>query len=224
MTKSKAPIPNPKALPVARAPDQTTEQALARAALNPSINSAAVMGAYQGNLMGDNLDMGELVTGLRECCARVNGGDLSDLEAMLVAQATTLQTMFGSLARRAANQEHLRQYETFMGLALKAQAQSRATISALVDLKHPRQATFVKQANIAHGPQQVNNGTTTPGGIAHAGEAQHLPNELLEDQSHGSAYLDTRATTAPAGGHPTMATLEPVHRPKKPRRKSSGGA
>ena len=40
---------------------------------------------------------------------------------------------------------------------MKAQAQSRATISALVDLKYPRQATFVKQANIAHGPQQVNN-------------------------------------------------------------------
>ena len=64
MTKPKATTPNPKALPVAKDPSQTTEQALARAALNPSINSAAVMGAYQGNLMGDNLDMGELVTGL----------------------------------------------------------------------------------------------------------------------------------------------------------------
>lgn len=221
MSKTKT---NPKALPVAREPSQTKEQALSRAAVNPSINSAAVMGAYQGNLMGNDLDMGELVTGLRECCERVKGGDLSDLEAMLVTQATTLQTVFASLARRAANQEHLRQYETFMGLALKAQAQSRATISALVDLKFPRQATFVKQANIAHGPQQVNNGTTTPGGIAHAEEKLRQSNELLEDQSHGSAYLDTRATTAPAGGHPTMATLVPIHRTKKPRRKSSGGA
>lgn len=224
MTKSKATTPNHKALPVAKDPSQTTEQALARAAVNPSINSAAVMGAYQGNLMGNTLDMGELVNCLRESCESVKSGDLSDLEAMLVTQATTLQTVFSSLARRAANQEHLRQYETFMGLALKAQAQSRATISALVDLKFPRQATFVKQANIAHGPQQINNGTTTPGGIAHAGEKLRQSNELLEDQSHGSAYLDTRATTAPAGGHPTMATLAPIHRTKKPRRKSSGGA
>lgn len=215
MSKTKT---NPKALPVAKDPSQTTEQALARAAVNSPITGAAVMGAYQGNLMGDNLDMGELVDCLRESCESVKGGDLSDLEAMLVTQATTLQTVFASLARRAAKQEHLRQYETFMGLALKAQAQSRATISALVDLKFPRQATFVKQANIAHGPQQVNNGTTTPGGIAHAGETPCQPNELLEDQSHGSAYLDTRATTAPAGGHPTVATLEPVHRAKKPRR------
>ncbi len=215
MSKTKT---NPKALPVAKEPSQTTEQALSRAAVNPPITGAAVMGAYQGNLMGNNLDMGELVDCLRESCERVNGGDLSDLEAMLVTQATTLQTVFASLARRAAAQEHLRQYETFMGLALKAQAQSRATISALVDLKFPRQATFVKQANIAHGPQQVNNGTTTPGGIAHAGETLRQSNELLEDQSHGSAYLDTRATTAPARGHPTVAALEPVHRTKKPRR------
>jgi len=215
MSKTKT---NPKALPVAKEPSQTTEQALSRAAVNPPITGAAVMGAYQGNLMGNNLDMGELVDCLRESCERVNGGDLSDLEAMLVTQATTLQTVFASLARRAAAQEHLRQYETFMGLALKAQAQSRATISALVDLKFPRQATFVKQANIAHGPQQVNNGTTTPGGIAHAGETLRQSNELLEDQSHGSAYLDTRATTAPAGGNPTVAALEPVHRTKKPRR------
>lgn len=224
MSKTKT---DPKALPVAKDPSQTTEQALSRAAVNPSINSAAVMGAYQGNLMGNNLDMGELVDCLRESCERVNGGDLSDLEAMLVTQATTLQTLFGSLARRAANQEHLRQYETFMGLALKAQAQSRATISALVDLKFPRQATFVKQANIAHGPQQVNNATKTDQyaqARAHAGNSQSKPNELLEDQCHGSAYLDTRATTAPAGSHPAVATLGPIHRAKKPRRESSGGA
>ena len=68
---------------------------------------------------------------------------------MLVSQATALQTMFTSLARRAANQQRLKQFETFMTLALKAQAQSRATESALVDLKYPRQATFVRQANIA---------------------------------------------------------------------------
>ena len=42
MTKPKATTPNPKALPVAKDPSQTTEQALARAAVNPSINSAAV--------------------------------------------------------------------------------------------------------------------------------------------------------------------------------------
>ena len=109
MTKSKATTPNPKALPVAKDPSQTTEQALARAAVKTHKNSAAVMGAYQGNMMGNTLDMGELVNCLRESCESVKSGDLSDLEAMLVTQATTLQTVFASLARRAAAQEHLRQ-------------------------------------------------------------------------------------------------------------------
>jgi len=102
-----------------------------------------------------------------------------------------------------------------MGMALKAQAQSRATISALVDLKYPRQATFVKQANIANGPQQVNNAT-------HAGEIQPPQNKLLEDASH--ERMDTGTTTAAARGHPTLETVEPIHRPQKPRRQGQSGA
>jgi len=102
-----------------------------------------------------------------------------------------------------------------MGMALKAQAQSRATISALVDLKYPRQATFVKQANIANGPQQVNNGSREK-------EIQPPQNKLLEDTSH--ERLDTGTTTAATRGHPTLETVESVHRPKKPRRQGQSGA
>ena len=76
---------------------------------------------------------------------------------MLVSQANALQTIFTSLARRASSQESLPLFQAYMGLALKAQSQSRSTISALVDLKNPKQATFVGQANMTTGPQQVNN-------------------------------------------------------------------
>ncbi len=89
---------------------------------------------------------------------RIKGGDLTSLEAMLVGQATALQSIFVSHARRSQQQTHQASLEAFLGLALKAQAQSRATILAVVDLKYPKQATIVEQANIAHGPQQVNNG------------------------------------------------------------------
>ena len=106
---------DPKVLVVAKEPSQTTEQALSRAALNSPITGAAVVTSYQGNLIGNNLDLGELISGLRRSCERVNGGNLSELEDMLVSQATALQTMFASLARRAAGQEQLRQYEAFMG-------------------------------------------------------------------------------------------------------------
>src|SRR5262249_46188418 len=40
---------------------------------------------------------------------------------------------------------------------LKAQAQCRAALETLVDMKNPAPFAYVRQANIAHGPQQVNN-------------------------------------------------------------------
>ena len=98
---------------------------------------------------------------------------------------------------------------------MKAQAQSRATITALVDLKYPRQATFVKQANIAHGPQQVNNetsGSSPTSTGAHAGKTEAEQNELLEDASHERTHLDTGATPAATGGDPAVEALAEVNR------------
>ena len=68
-----------------------------------------------------------------------------------------------SLARRAVNQEYLKQYETYLRLALKAQNQSRMTLETLATLKNPP-VVFAKQANInqGNGNQQVNNGTPAP--------------------------------------------------------------
>ena len=224
MTLPKKPARDAKALSLTCKPEETRAQALSRAALLASINGASVIETYQGNLMGKEVDLSELAAGLNNTFKRVKDGDLSSLEAMLVAQATALQTMFASLARRAATQEHLRQYETFMGLALKAQAQSRATITALVDLKYPRQATFVKQANIAHGPQQVNNGATAgddPGCSArartHGRQTQPQQNELLEEAQHGSTHLDTGATAKATRSHRAVEAVGAVHRAKKRR-------
>lgn len=210
-------------------PDETEAQTMARAALRPSVNAASVIQAYQGNLMGNDVDLQAMVEGLQATVKDVQGGELGRLEAMLISQATALQTMFTSLARRASHQEQLKHYGVFMGLALKAQAQSRATISALVDLKYPRQATFVKQANIAHGPQQVNNGAgpnggfQTPGARAHAHAEETKPEhpELLEP--HHGKRLDTGTTSATSRADPNMETLGEVHRPKDTRRKSQGG-
>lgn len=216
MTKAKDKAAgNPKVLQVARTKDQTEAQAVAWMAVNPETNAAVVIDAYQSNIAGDDVNLMALIDALRKSTDQSRAGDLSHLEAMLIGQATALQTIFTSLARRAHHQTLQAHFEAFLGLALKAQAQSRATISALVDLKFPRQATFVKQANIANGPQLVNNAT-------HAGEIQRRPNELLEDASH--ERLDTGTTTTAARGHPTLETVETVHRPQKPRRKSQSGA
>ena len=204
-----------KVLEVAKMPDQTEAQAVAWVAVNPETNAAFVIDAFQSNTVGNDVSFMALIEALRKSTDQSKGGDLSHLEAMLISQATALQAIFTSFARRATNQQYQQHLESFMGMALKAQAQSRATISALVDLKYPRQATFVKQANIANGPQQVNNGSREK-------EIQPPQNKLLEDTSH--ERLDTGTTTAAARGHPTLEAVESVHRPKKPRRQGQSGA
>lgn len=206
---------NPKALTVIRTPDQTPEQAVAAVALNPAVNAATVVDTYQKNIMGDDLDTDALVATLRASMDRSAAGDTSGLEAMLIGQATALQTIFVSLAKRAHHQQYQQHLEAFLGLALKAQSQSRATIQAVIDLKYPRQATFVKQANIAHGPQQVNNGQHTGGDHVRALENQSEQNELLEGVTYGGAQVDTRTAAAAARGDPTVEALAASHRPNK---------
>ena len=191
----------------------TTPEGRAELSLLPSVNGAIVIDAYQVNVLGKDSDINTLIDGLRNTFKAVEGGDLHTIEAMLISQATALQSMFTSLAKRAAHQEQLRHYEAFLGLALKAQAQSRATLSALVDLKFPRQATFVKQANIANGPQQVINGANT-----HAKETKTQQTELLEDQRHGSTQMDTRTAPATVRSNPAMEAVGAVHGTAKCRR------
>lgn len=101
---------------------QTEGQVFAEAALKSSHNAAYVMEAYQSNTVGDGVDINGLIDGLQKSTTSVNGGDLSSLEAMLVGQATALQTIFTSLARRASHQQYQKHYESFLSLALKAQA------------------------------------------------------------------------------------------------------
>ena len=197
----------------------------ARMALKPSLNGAVVIQTYQGNIMGKEADLNVLIDQLRDTFTEVKGGDLHTLEAMLISQATALQTIFTSLARRAQDQQYQKNLESFLGLALKAQAQSRATISALVDLKYPKQATFVKQANIANGPQQVNNGAAAGADSAqyaqahtHAGKSAPEQNKLLEANHEQSGNrLDTRAPQKAKRSHQAVETVEAVHRAKKPR-------
>jgi hypothetical protein len=94
----------------------------------------------------------------------ISGGDLSALEGMLLSQATALQAMFFDLALRAKNQDRFEGIQTLTNLALKAAAGSRQAIVALGELRMPKQVMFAHQANIAAGPQQVNNGAGAPPG------------------------------------------------------------
>lgn len=157
------------------------------------------------------LDLSESISVMNEKIAKVKAGDMSEVEATLIAQAVTLDTVFNELARRAALNmgEHLTATETYLRLAFKAQAQCRATLETLAEVKNPRQATFVHQQNIA-GQQQVNNGgaTSTRTG-AHGKPSNRSNNELLEAQ-HGER-MDTGATGKAGRADSHLEAVGAVH-------------
>ena len=162
------------------------------------------------------LSLTDMVASLRTHGEAVNRGDLQAAERMLNAQAVALNAIFGELARRAALNmgTHLAATESYMRLALKAQSQSRATVETLAAIKNPP-VVFARQANIAHGPQQVNNGhrlNTTPAS-AHPGESAFAPTELLEDRTHGCTQLDTRAAPAASPAHSQLVPVGALDRP-----------
>jgi hypothetical protein len=103
--------------------------------------------------------------------------------------------------------EHLGAIETYMRLALKAQSQCRATLETLAAIKNPPSVAFVRQANIAHGAQQVNN--EPPSEACRARKSENRPNKLLE-QTDGER-LDARAPKAAIDADSSMATVEAIN-------------
>lgn len=182
----------------------------AKIPLLASIMSAALIEPFSKPIVSE-LDFWSLVEELDNNIKEVENGDLSSMEAMLIAQAQALQTVFVSLGLKASSQTQLKHYTEFMTLALKAQSQSRATIQALIELKYPKQIAFVKQANIAHGHQQVNNGTAAQNSVmldeqARAEKIENKQNELLE-VNYGSQKMDIRATQTTVSKDKTVATV-----------------
>ena len=170
-------------------------------AVSANMLNAALAEPFFKDIVSD-VTLMHIVNGAKQQIAEVQAGDMTSIEAMLVAQANTLQTMFVSLGRKASTQSGLVQYTAMFNLALKAQAQSRATIQALIELKYPKQATFVKQANISNGNQQVNNGQTnnetSTRAPAHAQAIEQAHNELLNDLNKSErnyATVDNARTT-----------------------------
>ncbi len=151
---------------------------------------------------------------LTDASERVNRGDLRDAEALLTAQAVTLNVVFTHLAHRA--QMNIGEYpeaaDRYMRLALKAQSQCRATVETVAVIKNPP-TVFAKQANIAQGSQQVNNLMLQPavGARARAGKLESEKTELLE--AHGKR-VDSATTGATGGVDSELAPVGTLHRPQ----------
>ena len=201
--------PEPDAKPSAPSPAEKAIKrfSYAREMLRPS--SLAGNAIDQLKLGGDQTDVIALTLALREQINLVSKeNDLSRAEEMLICQAHSLDALFFALTKRATMNmgEYLDAAEKYMRMALRAQSQCRATLETLALLKNPPNPTFIRQANVAHGPQQVNNGSPPPGATPRARETESRRSELLE-QSNGER-LDPGTAGAASEADPAMATLE----------------
>jgi len=81
---------------------------------------------------------------------------------------------------------------------------------------------FAKQANIANGPQQVNNGSfgDTTRVSAGAREFESGPNELLEQSN--VERMDTGAANGAVRSDTKLETVESFNRTDNSRRKAKG--
>lgn len=200
-----------KAFHLTATSDEGARRDVARVIVAPETAAARVMRASEGTKgLGEHLDVPELVSCLRAQAAAVHGGDMTQAEAALINQATALQSLFARLIERGMGSEYMDQFERYIRLGLRAQAQCRATLETLATIKNPP-IVYARQANIAHGPQQVNNGAT-----AHAAPSQIEQPELLE-ATHGER-LDPGAAQAPSRSNPAMATVEAIDRTTDRRR------
>jgi hypothetical protein len=180
-----------------------SDKLTARALSQPEVRAARTIQRFEGN----SLDINACADELRELVAEVQASGMKRPEAMLVAQAHTLDALFSSLALRShanSREGYLDPADRYMRLALKAQSQAVRTLEALGELKNPRPVTFVRQANVAHN-QQVNNGMPSQ-----AGNFENQQNKLS-----GETYEllpDSRASGYEGAVNPAVATLEAIDR------------
>ena len=193
MAKKSPPVNNPNALKLDErhltaglieglSSDMTPNHIIASMTTR-SVNSAFTVKKFAN--VEDSVEVSDYILELQKAGNEVVDGNLGRLERMLTCQAIALDTIFNRLALKAANSEYMKNYEGFMRLAFKAQAQARSTVEALAMLKHPQ--PYISQTNIGQvGHNQVNNAyaiTSSNTDILMPTVAENLdiaPNKLLD--------------------------------------------
>ena len=189
------------------------EQLLADLTTEGVFTNAVLLQSFSKNVIGD-IGLTETMLSLRAAIKEVGNGDLRSVEAILIGQAGALNAMFSELARCAGLNmgEHLGATETYMRLALKAQGQCRATLETLAAIKNPP-VVYARQANISHGPQQVNNGPAPACGESRAGAREDGAIESLPAPNADTAVMPTHGIFSDVAEIQTA--LEPAQRPRR---------
>lgn len=185
---------------------ETVDQATARELLDPSTRHALTMLPYIGCSLGNTFPMpnaSEFSEAIKANAEQAQQADLSIASRTLTAQALALDTIFGELSRRAAlNMNcHIEAAERYMRLALKAQANSRATIEALVKLHQPKEQ-IVKHVYVGEGGKAIvadsvhyRKGSETPDTGKPSNSTTHDPDPLLRILYEGAKESCCSATT-----------------------------
>ena len=129
----------------------------------------------------------EVYKRLNQQAYSVKAGDLSSVEAQLLAQMQTLNSIFQNYTAKALDLPLHRGGELYMRLALKAQIQATRTAEVLGNLKNAP-VILANQLNMAQN-QQVNNHSAA--NSESAKESTHARRKPYR--------LDTRAPQAPCG-------------------------
>lgn len=162
--KAKAKASDPAAptpLNVGVRPDETNRQAIARKLTGPFTRHGFVTGEACTRLVesfdsADKPGLTEYAWAIKERADKAATGDMEASSALLMAQALSLDGIFTEYARIALVNvsKHMDASERYMRLALKAQANSRATLEALAKLHQPREQT-VRHVHVNEGGQAV---------------------------------------------------------------------
>jgi len=180
---------------------------VAAIATGPETAAARVIQAAERTTsLDDHLDVQALAATLRDQAAIVRSGSLGQAESILINQAAALQSLFARLVERGMASDSVPGFEVNLRMALRAQAQCRATLETLAEIKNPT-VVYARQANVTTGPQQVNNGVATPP-APRARDLEPEPSKLLEETD--GQWLDTGATSARGRADPHLATVGAV--------------
>lgn len=218
--------PDPPILRVHLEPGETIEQRLAKQVIEGVVGNAFVslQFAQQSGVVSESV-LPEIVEATEAAVEATKRGGTAQADALLTSQAITLNAVFLELSRRAAKNmgEYPAAMERYLRLALKAQAQCRTTLESLAEIRNPMSVAFVRQANIAGGHQQINNGSEVAQPQQQSREQTNFDqNKVLEDSANGQ-WLDY-GTPAEAGrGDPIVATLGQVDRPQDRSGEGEGG-
>lgn len=140
---------------------ETDRELVARKMVGPFNRHGMVTGETVMRHLGclepaDKPGLAEFAHDVRARAEKAASGDIVAASEILMAQALSLDCIFTEYARIALVNvtNHMEASERYMRLALKAQANSRATLEALAKLHQPREQT-VRHVHVNDGGQAI---------------------------------------------------------------------